>query len=122
MTVSELREYVRRDLAWLFNTTNLAAVLDLSDHSEVEATVLNYGIPDLSGRTGSSIDVPALQRELKQIIANYEPRLLSKTVTVQLAFNQETMSHNALTFIIDGQLWCRPLPIRLTLRDRKSVV
>jgi type VI secretion system protein ImpF len=121
MTVGELREYVRRDLALLFNTTHFAAVADLSQYPEVEETVLNFGIPDLSGRTGSSIDVPALERELQNMIKRYEPRLLPKTITVKLAYDDDVMSHNSLTFIIDGQLWCRPLPIRLTLRTDVDV-
>ena len=56
-----LRESVRRDLSWLFNTTNLASSLDLERFPQVESSTLNFGLPDLTGRTAGSIHVPTLE-------------------------------------------------------------
>ena len=39
-----------RELSWLLNTTNLSAVEDLTP-IRVRTSVLNYGVPDLAGKT-----------------------------------------------------------------------
>src|SRR4029077_6169820 len=64
LSPARLRECVRRDLSWLLNTTNLAALQDLDAHPEVQRSVVNYGMPDLAGRTAGSVDVRALERLL----------------------------------------------------------
>lgn len=115
-SVARLRESVLRDLAWLLNTTNLAAAQDLEPYPEVAASVLNYGIPDLSGRTLSSTDPAILERALRQAIADFEPRIIRHTLMVRLEVNEGLMSHNAITFLIEGDLWAQPLPLRIYLK------
>lgn len=115
-SVSRLRDCVQRDLAWLLNTTNLASAQDLSGYPEVASSVLNFGIPDLSGRTLSGVDVPVLERLLRQAIADFEPRILRHSLKVKLEANELQMSHNAMTFLIEGDLWAQPMPLRLYLK------
>jgi type VI secretion system protein ImpF len=119
LSVNQLRECVRRDLAWLFNTTNLVAVdPDLEPGYPLAArSVINYGIPDLAGRTVSGIDVAALERLLRQAIWDFEPRLVRGSVTVR-GLVDEDMSHNAIAFSIDAELWAQPVPLRLYLRTQ----
>ena len=76
ISVQQLRLSVQRDLAWLFNTTNMAAGRDLGAYPEVATSVLNYGVPSLAGETLKDRDVDALQDALRQAILNFEPRLL----------------------------------------------
>jgi type VI secretion system protein ImpF len=116
LSPARLRECVRRDLTWLFNTTHLAALQPLREYPAVASSVLNYGMQDLTGLTLSSVDVPALERMLALVIASYEPRLLRRSVKVRLIADKEKMSHNALTFDIEAELWAQPLPLRLFLR------
>ena len=111
-----LRESVRRDLAWLFNTTNLASSLDLSNHPEVEQSTLNYGLPDLAGKSKSNIDVDTLERALRKAIWDYEPRLVRKSVRVKLVGDLDKVQHNNMRFNIEAELWAQPLPLRLFLR------
>ncbi|MFY9940839.1 MAG: type VI secretion system baseplate subunit TssE [Desulfobacterales bacterium] len=115
-SLSRLRDAAMRDLAWLLNTTNLAAGQDLSAYPEVADSVVNYGIPDLSGMTVSGTDVAALERALRQAIADFEPRILRHTLSVRLDMNEGQMSHNAMTFLIEGELWAQPVPLRLYLK------
>lgn len=115
-SVSRLRESVLRDLAWLLNTTNLAGAQDLSAYPEVAGSVLNFGIPDLSGKTVSGTDVASLERLLRQSIADFEPRILRHTLKVRLDVDERQMSHNAMTFLIEGDLWAQPMPLRLYLK------
>src|SRR4051812_21674980 len=58
LSPSRLRESVRRDLTWLFNTPNLATMLDLANYPQVAESVVNYGLPSLAGPTTSSVDIP----------------------------------------------------------------
>ncbi|MDB4982870.1 MAG: type secretion system lysozyme-related protein [Myxococcales bacterium] len=116
LSPARLRECVRRDLTWLLNTTHLQAVQPLDDYPTVAGSVLNYGMQDLTGLTLSSVDVPALERMLTLVIARYEPRLLKRSVKIRLIVDKDRMSHNAVVFDIEAELWAQPLPLRLFLR------
>jgi len=115
---SRLRECVRRDLTWLFNTTNLSAVDDLAAFPDVARSVLNFGMPDLSGRTAASIDVRALEQTLTRVIWDFEPRLLKSSVKVIIVADESQMNHNAMSFDIEAELWAQPLPLRLFFRTQ----
>lgn len=115
-SLSRLRESVLRDLAWLLNTTNLAAAQDLTDYPEVAASVLNFGIPELSGFSVAGTDQATLERTLRQAILDFEPRILRPSLSVHLEVNESQMSHNAMTFLIEGDLWAHPVPLRLFLK------
>jgi type VI secretion system protein ImpF len=116
LTQSKLREAVRRDLEWLFNAVNLACVQDLKAHPHVERSVLNYGIPDLTGRTSQSVDAGDLERAIHQVIADFEPRILGDTLKVTLRVDGDRMDRNAVTFEIEGDLYSEPLPVQIYLR------
>ena len=116
LSMQRLRESVRRDLAWLFNAVNLSAVEDLRDYPEVVRSVVNFGLPDLSGHTVSSVDVIELERLLRQCVRDFEPRILPNSVKVRLVVDEQKMSHNAMVFDIEGELWAQPLPLHLFLR------
>jgi type VI secretion system protein ImpF len=116
ISMRQLRESVLRDLGWLMNTSNMLSVHDLASYPHVADSVLNYGVPDLSGRTVSSVDVMELQRAIRHAVVRFEPRLLPNTVQVQVVSSDEHMSHNALTFLIEGQLWAQPLPLQIFLK------
>ncbi|MEO1616202.1 MAG: type VI secretion system baseplate subunit TssE [Planctomycetota bacterium] len=115
-SVNKLRAAVLRDLAWLLNTCHLAATEDLSDYPRVEKSVLNYGIPDLTGKTISGLQVIDVQRAIRQAILDFEPRILPETLEVRGKVDRDSVSSNSLTFEIEGELWSRPIPERLFLR------
>jgi type VI secretion system protein ImpF len=116
LSLSRLRGILRRDLSWLLNTCNLASTEDLSDCREVPTSVLNYGIPDLAGRNLSGVDVGSLERLVKQAIVAFEPRILRSSVRVEAIVESESMSHNALTLQIEGELWAQPAPVDVVFR------
>jgi type VI secretion system protein ImpF len=115
---TRLRDSVKRDLAWLFNTTNFEVVQDLRDHPEVKRSVVNFGLPSLAGRTASSVSTEDLEDAFRQAILDFEPRLIRSSVRVTLAKNQEQMNHNALVFTISADLWAQPLPLHILLRSQ----
>ncbi len=118
LSIRELRAIVLRDLAWLFSCTNLAASEDLEAFPEVARSVLNYGLPDLSGQTADSLGTGMIERMLDQAIRIFEPRILPKTLKVNILPPDPERSGNALTFEIDGDLWAQPIPQHLYLETR----
>ena len=117
LSPSQLRESVRRDLGWLLNTTNLASMqADIERYPDVARSTLNYGLPDLSGKTASGVDPEALGRMLREAIIAFEPRLLRESVRVTPSARSDEMSLNAMTFAIEAMLWAQPLPLRLFFR------
>ena len=116
MSPARLRDCVRRDLAWLFNTTHLQATQNLDDYPSVVRSVLNFGLPDLAGRTASTVSSVQLEQRIRQAIIDFEPRLVARTLRVKLAVDEKKMNPNAMTFDIEAVLWAQPLPLRLFLR------
>jgi len=117
LTLETLRKTVKRDLGWLLDATNLSAVHELEPYPEVARSVLNFGLPDLAGRTASGIDAPELEGLLRNALLAFEPRLLRSTLRVRLVMDEASMAHNALTFEIEGELCTQPMPVRIFLRS-----
>jgi type VI secretion system protein ImpF len=116
ISLEKLRGCVLRDLGWLLNTGNLSQLEDLSDYPDVAHSVLNYGTPDLSGRIITLAHIGEVEQSVRQAIWDFEPRILRHTVRVRAAVDETKMSHNTLTFEIEGTLWAQPTPLRLLLR------
>jgi type VI secretion system protein ImpF len=113
---SRLRELVLRDLAWLFNATAPGAAVDWSRAQHARNSVLNYGLPALSGQTASTIDPLVLQARVKQAILDHEPRILPESLSVEVILSEAQMDHhNQIGFRISGQLWAQPVPLELLL-------
>ena len=115
LSLRRLRELVLRDMTWLLNTGSLDSALDLENYPEVARSVLNYGMRDLSGVVISGVDLPAIERRIKQAILDFEPRILPHSLKVQVTAS-EHMSSNAMVFAIEGELWAQPLPIHLYIK------
>ena len=91
-------------------------MIDLEEYPLIAGSVLNYGIPELSGNTASSIDLGAFESLLRQAIWDFEPRILRNSVKVRLDFDEGQMNHNALVFSIEGELWAESIPVHIYLR------
>ncbi len=126
VTQDVLREAVRRDIEALFNTERLevnflfsdlerrgaedpADLLDEFPH--VRRSVLNYGVPAFSGRRARDFDADALARELREVVAQFEPRLKRDTIRIKVDASDKT----GLKIAIEGLLLLSPVPERLRL-------
>jgi type VI secretion system protein ImpF len=116
LSLSRLRECVIRDLTWLFNCENLASREQIDDCPEVMRSVVNYGIPALSGLTSSNRDPQKLEAQILEAIRTYEPRLIHDSVSVKLIISDDEMSNNTLKFAIEADLWAHPLPLHLYMQ------
>jgi type VI secretion system protein ImpF len=116
ITRTRLRELVLRDLAWLFNTTQPGATVDWRSAPLARDSVLNYGLPALSGITASTIDPLVLQTRVRQAILDHEPRILPHTLNVEVIVSDAQLDHhNQIGVRISGQLWAQPVPLELLL-------
>ena len=117
ISLRELRAIILRDLSWLLNCTNMTSSEDLADYPEVERSVLNFGLRDLSSQTTDSVRTAAgnLERMLERAIKTFEPRILGKTLKVKILPPKTDRAVGAVTFEIEGMLWAQPLPLSLYL-------
>lgn len=115
MSLRRLRESAVRDLEWLFNTGAFFGPDTAEANPLVARSVINYGIPNLAGTQASSLNLPRMERLIREAIWNFEPRLLRDSLRVK-AVPTGAMAHNAIVFEIHGQLWAQPLPLELFLR------
>lgn len=126
VTADVLREAVRRDIEMLFNIERLEAQFLLTDREMARTTspaelladfplvrrsVVNYGVPSFTGKTGDSFDRDRLARELRDVLAVFEPRLKRDTIKVRVNINKKT----GMKIEIDGVLMLSPVPERLRL-------
>ena len=117
LSKAKLRQAVLRDLAWLFNATQLGADQDLSRTPLARRSVVNYGLPSLSGRTASSLEISKLEAAIRQAIVDFEPRILAKTLQVRAISEVDQLDHhNVIGMEIQGMLWAQPVPIELWVR------
>jgi type VI secretion system protein ImpF len=117
LSISRLRECVIRDLTWLFNSENLASrQKPVEDCPEAMRSVVNYGIPALSGLTSTSRDPHQLERQILEAIRTFEPRLIRDSIVVKAILSDDEMSNNTLKFAIEADLWAHPLPLHLYMQ------
>ena len=120
MSLRALREGVLRDLAWLLNTTNLLSVTELPKLPHVANSVVNYGMPDLSGMSMAGLNLSDLERGIRQAIWDFEPRLIRSSVVVK-AIASTVGQNNKIMFEIEADMWAQPYPERLYLKTELDV-
>jgi type VI secretion system protein ImpF len=114
----QLKRNVLRDLVWLLNTTCHNTDNQLEFYPEVRRSVINYGIPVLSGKHFSGVDWRELELGIREAILVFEPRILPDTLKVKALLPTDAMGHhNLLQFELRGELWSMPFPIELLIRS-----
>ena len=109
-----LRATVRRELGWLLNTTNFASLVDLDPYPQVKSSVLNYGVPAMSGRSITQRAILQRARDIRAALLNFEPRLAPDALTVEPSDNVER--ENSITFVIRGDVVSAVKALPVTLR------
>lgn len=118
LTKTQLRGAVLRDLTWLLNAVQLSSSEDLEAYPEVRNSVINYGLPSLSGETAATLEPAMLEQAIRDAILRYEPRLLADSVNIEIVENGSTLDwHNIVSIRISAQLWAQPVPLEMLLRS-----
>ena len=114
----ELKNAVIRDLGSLLNSVNLSVVEDLDDYPEVKKSVLNYGVPELSGHSMSSVNAKEMEKAVRLAILEFEPRIIRNSLRIKVSADRNSMAHNALSFSIEGAIFGQPAPFQVLLQSR----
>ena len=122
-----LREAVRRDIEVLFNTERFESTPlltpretealpddppSLADFPEVRRSVVNFGVPPFAGRSIRDFDRDGLAREIRAVLAAFEPRLRESATRVTVSLSEKS----GVAIEIEGLLVMSPAPERLKLR------
>lgn len=113
--MQQLRQAVLRDLAWLLNTTNLAAIDDLAATPRAAASTINFGVPGFTGLISGSRKAMALESAIAEAIRSFEPRIRPDSLRVRVRSSSEDGAMPKLIFDIQGELWAQPVPQQLFL-------
>jgi type VI secretion system protein ImpF len=106
-SVRQLKSSLRRDLDWLLNTRRTPEAVG-SEYQEVEHSVFNYGIPDLTSLSWQSErDRQRLGRLIEVALEIFEPRLRRIRV---VPIGEISGTSFVLRFQIEGMLQMAPAP------------
>lgn len=101
---------VRRDLQALLNTVCLNSTQDLSDFPQVQTSILNYGLPDLSVHIVDTVRIEQLAIDIRQALIRFEPRMDPRTLVVERdrEFERDNLK---VRFLIKADLRCDPVRV-----------
>lgn len=115
---NQLRQAVLRDLSWLLNATQPLGK-QAGESPFAAESVLNYGLPPMSGQLASKVDVPNVEQSIREAILRFEPRILEHSLSVKAVDSGAMLdAHNIIEFEIRGFLWAQPIPLELLLRTQ----
>ncbi len=107
----ELKQSVRRDIENLLNT-RCRAVPFPGNLTDLEVSVVNYGLPDFIGANMGAAEMrEQFCQVIEKVIRTYEPRF--KSVQVKQLGNADE-SDRTLRFRIDALLYADPAPEPVT--------
>lgn len=119
MSKAQLRQAVLRDLGALFNAVQSLSTDEAKAFPVLGDSVINYGMPPLTGQLASKLDVTRVIDAIRQTILRFEPRVLADTLDVRAIESDNVLdTHNVIEFEIRGHLWSQPLPIEILLRTQ----
>ncbi len=100
------KEALKRDLEWLLNTRQ-PPIPELVDYPLAKASVINFGLPDISSLgLSSASDHGRLRKAIETCLRNFEPRLMDVRVTLE---GSDTADRR-LRFHIEGNMKLDPAP------------
>lgn len=119
LTRRTLRAAVLRDLAWLFNTTQLGDEIPADRYPHVSASVLNFGLPCLAGRFASTVDAVTLEQAIRDAVVLFEPRITPESIEIEPVLDRSVLDmHNQIALVIRCQLWAQPVPVDFALHTQ----
>jgi type VI secretion system protein ImpF len=119
MSLRQLRYAVLRDLSWLLNSASRPLDDEITQFPLVARSVINYGLPDLTGLTTSGIKAGRLEQMVFEAIVAFEPRIMRKSLTVRAVEDTDGkggVGPNRYRFEINGELCPTPMSEALFLK------
>lgn len=107
-----LRDHLAQDLANLLSTVHLEAVVPMAGLEHVRASILNYGMQDMTRLTTADITNAKVMRDLRAALIAHEPRLIAESLVVKLRETQESADQR-IAFDITAEMSARPVDVPL---------
>jgi type VI secretion system protein ImpF len=102
-----LKSSLRRDLEWLLNSRQNPEAVG-PEYREVERSLFNYGLPDTTALSWTSLgDRQKLSRLIQATVARFEPRISRLKV---IPLESTGSARHVLRFQIEGVLDMDPAP------------
>ena len=109
-SLRQFKQSVMRDLEWLLNTRQKVDGIP-SDLTEVNRSVVAYGLPDFTTINHKNpADQNRIRRTIESAIAFFEPRLEDVIVTIESSSETQRL----MRFRIDARLKVDPAPEPVT--------
>lgn len=121
MSLQRYRQAVLRDLAWLLNTYANSEEAGFDVFEEIPSSVLNFGVQNVAGMTASSMNVDEMRYHVTEALRRFEPRILSNSISINMAIDLAEMSSRSIQFEIRGDLWAQPIPEALFIRTQMDL-
>lgn len=100
---------VQRDLEWLLNTRRSASSPEIEDFDELQESLYNFGMPDITSMSSDSRDARNnLLQEVEETLHTFEPRLAN--ISISLAEAEGEHRRRELRFIVEATLRLDPTP------------
>jgi type VI secretion system protein ImpF len=100
------KEALKRDLEWLLNTRQ-PPIPELVEYPLAKASVINFGLPDITSLgLSSASDHGRLRKAIEVCLRNFEPRLMD----VRVILEGSDMTDRRLRFHIEGNMKLDPAP------------
>lgn len=112
----QLRASILRDLGWLLNTPAPVAEEGIGEFPQVSHSVVNYGIPDLTGTTASGVQDNMLERAIMKAIQSFEPRMEKHGLHVKILPRDEKLAPNSILLEIRGEVVLSQVPEALYIK------
>jgi type VI secretion system protein ImpF len=102
LSPTQLRASIMRDIAWLFNTPAPSDRDGIQDFPEAAASVISYGVPDLTGMTASSVRAGDLERGFLKALHLFESRMSKRGLLVEVRESGD--GNNTISLRISGEI------------------
>jgi len=119
MSMRQLRGAVIRDLAWLLNSSRKPLADSINDLPQASGSVLNFGLPDLTGLTASGVTPEQMEAMVLETLARFEPRIVSGTLAARVIMEEADTPGRGPAVValeIRGELCPLPMPEALFLK------
>lgn len=118
VTRMQMRGIVQRDLAFLLNTMSIEEHIDRERYPEAAASTVNFGMPPLAGAFMASRKWAEIERIIRRVIRDFEPRLIAETLVVAPSKDTEASERaNVLSFEVRGMIRMDPYPLEFMVQS-----
>lgn len=121
-SMRQLRAAVLRDLAFLLNSPAHPVDSEIHEYPLVARSVINFGMPDLSGQTASSQRAAKLEALVRRAVELFEPRIIPGTLRVSgVKAGEDAVSRQTVAFELTGDVCPLPVPDALYVRTQMDL-